>query len=85
MHLSAYCSWQFTLTTLLGSINLKYPPNMLALCWHSTPAYYAFYYASIFYAGLLAAVTGIIQKCLNKEIIKNLIRTWPLVLLHVGT
>ena len=28
MHLSAYCSWQFTLTTVLDSINLKYPPNM---------------------------------------------------------
>ena len=21
--------------------SLKYPPNMLALCWNSTPAYYA--------------------------------------------
>ena len=25
---------------------------MLALCWHSTPVYYAFYYAGIFDAGL---------------------------------
>ena len=32
--------------------SLKYPPNMLVLCWHSTPAYYAFYYAGIFDAGL---------------------------------
>ena len=32
--------------------HLKYPPNMLALCWHGTPPYYAFYYAGIFDAGL---------------------------------
>ena len=32
--------------------SLKYPPNMLALCWHSTPAYHAFYYVGIFVAGL---------------------------------
>ena len=25
---------------------------MLALCWHNMPAHYAFYYASIFDAGL---------------------------------
>ena len=45
----------FPLTALLGNIDLfswnkhslKYPPNMLALCWHGTPAYHAFYYASI--------------------------------------
>ena len=59
MHLSALL--QFPLTVLLGSIwihfhgiklnNLKYSPNMLALCWHSTPAYYAFYYVGIFDGG----------------------------------
>ena len=33
--------------------SLKYPPNILALFWHSTPAYYGFqYYAGIFDAGL---------------------------------
>ena len=59
MYLSALL--QFPLTILLGSINLfswnslKYPPNMPALCCHSTPAYYAFYYAGIFDAGLLMA------------------------------
>ena len=25
---------------------------MLALCWHTTPAYYAFYYADIFDKGI---------------------------------
>ena len=61
MHWSALL--QFPLTALLGSISiyfhrikphssLKYPPNMLALCWHSAPTYYAFYYAGID-AGLL--------------------------------
>ena len=33
--------------------SLKYPPNMPALCWHSTPAYYAFYYAGIFHVVLI--------------------------------
>ena len=30
---------------------------MLALCWHSTPANYAFYYAGIFDAGLIIIAT----------------------------
>ena len=30
---------------------------MPALCWHTTPAYYAFYYAGIFDAGI--ALTGL--------------------------
>ena len=29
---------------------------MPALCWHSTPAYYAFYYAGIFDTGLPASL-----------------------------
>ena len=43
-----YCSLQLPLTALLGSIDgiklhsVKYPPNILALRWHSTPAYYTF-------------------------------------------
>ena len=54
-----YCSLQLPLTALLGSIDgiklhsLKNPPNVLALCWHSTPAYYAFYCTNIFDAGLV--------------------------------
>ena len=32
--------------------SLKYPPIMLALCWHSTPVYYALYYAGIFHTSL---------------------------------
>ena len=55
-----YCSLQLPLTALLGSIDgiklhsLKYPPNVLALCWHNTPAYYAFYCANIIFdAGLV--------------------------------
>ena len=51
---NAFSSLQFPLTALLGNIDLhvfyfhgikfhgfKCPP---ALCWHSTPAYYAFCY-----------------------------------------
>ena len=34
--------------------SLKYSLNMPALCWHSTPTYYAFYYAGIFDGGLVA-------------------------------
>ena len=33
----------------------EYPPDMLALCWHSTPAYYAFYYAGIRLASIMPA------------------------------
>ena len=29
---------------------------MLALCWHNMPAHYAFYFASIFDGGLIAAL-----------------------------
>ena len=36
----------------LSSIVRNTDLNMLALCWYSTPAYYAFYYAGIFDAGL---------------------------------
>ena len=63
MHLSALL--QFSVSTdcsireyrsifmELNSISLKYPPIMLALCWHSTPAaYYTFYYAGILEACL---------------------------------
>ena len=54
----------FPLTALLGNIvgiklhSLTYPPNnMLALCWHNTLAYYAFYYAGIFDAGLFLCIS----------------------------
>ena len=33
--------------------SLKYSFNMLALCWHGTPAYYAFYCVGIFDAALI--------------------------------
>ena len=44
----------FTLTALLGSFKelSSMFSNMLALCCHSTLAYYAFYYAGIFDADL---------------------------------
>ena len=35
----------------LSSIVCNIPLNMPALCWKSTPAYYALYYAGIFDAG----------------------------------
>ena len=35
--------------------HLKYLPNMLALCWHNTLAYYAFCSAGIFDRGLFLA------------------------------
>ena len=34
---------------------------MLALRWHSTPAYYAFYCAGIFDAGLLVGLLHVVQ------------------------
>ena len=55
MHLSALL--QFSVSTdcsireyqsIFKFNGLKYLPNMLSLCWHSTPAYYAFYHAGIF-------------------------------------
>ena len=36
--------------------SLNYPPNMLSLCWHSTPTYYTFYYAGIFEVGLSISI-----------------------------
>ena len=53
-----FCSLNISLTALLESIDLiklsilKHLPIMLALCQHNTLAYYAFYYAGIFDAGL---------------------------------
>ena len=29
----------------------------VSLCWHSTPAYYAFYYAGIFDVGIVGGLT----------------------------
>jgi len=46
MHLSAFCNLDISLTALLESI------MSIALCQHNTLAYYAFYYAGIFDAGL---------------------------------
>ena len=60
MHLSGFfCSLNISLTALLESIDLtklrivKNLRIMLPLCQHNTLAYYAFYYAGIFDAGLL--------------------------------
>ena len=69
MHLSALL--QFPLTALLESIylfgiklhSLKYPPNMLALSWQSTPAYYAFDYAGIFDADLMVTIYHVQLDC----------------------
>ena len=47
---------------------------MLALCWHSIPAYYAFYYVGIFDAGLTAirARHTIQKRCLLKVALSGL-------------
>ena len=58
MHLSAFLQFEhFTDCSIreYRSIKLsilKHLPIMLALCQHNTLAYYAFYYADIFDAGL---------------------------------
>ena len=41
---------------------------MLALSWHSTPAYYASYYAGIFDTGLVA----MIHLCLKNQVYVNI-------------
>jgi len=63
---------QLPLTVLLGSVNLFLkrlssilPPNMLALCYHNTLAYYSLYYAYIFDGGLIYSII------LKNSIFKN--------------
>ena len=62
MHLSAFLQFEhFTDCSIreYRSIKLsilKHLPIMLALCQHNTLAYYAFYYAGIFDAGLFHAM-----------------------------
>ena len=59
MHLSALLQLAFSTDcsireyrSVVMDSKLHSSPNMLALHWHSTPAYYAFYYAGISDASL---------------------------------
>ena len=36
---------------------LKHPPNMLALCWYDTTAYYAMLIAGTFDTGLIISIS----------------------------
>ena len=75
MYLSALI--QFTASTdcyidLFDGIklhSLKHPPNMLALCWHSTKAYYVFHYAGIFDTGLLLVPYTSIETSITKHLL----------------
>ena len=50
---------------------MKYLPNMVALCWHNTLAYYAYCYAGIFDSGLLVYLAKTVASSALRYISSN--------------